>query len=101
MIDADDIDNTDDYCDADDYDEDTYNTEQYSTNSTVSTVTKLSILVRDSTLTQYKIAGICGIHPTTFSEYIRDLRVISPDHLVSLCNFFQVEPETVIGNVGD
>ncbi len=62
-------------------------------------VTKLDALVRNSGLFQYQIAGSCGIHPTTFSEYIRALKPMKARHIMALAKFFEVEPEDVVGYV--
>lgn len=63
------------------------------------TETKLARLVKQSGLRQYQFAGACFIHPTTFSEYVRGIKPLTPDHLFNICSWLKVEPETVVGYV--
>lgn len=67
----------------------------------INTTSKLGKLVSESGLRQYQIAGACFIHPTTFSDYINLKRDLLPDHLVALCKFFKLPPETLLGKVDD
>lgn len=64
-------------------------------------ITKLDLLVRNSHLRQYQVAGVCGIHPTTFSRYVRGLEAMKATDMVSIANFFTVSPEEIIGWVED
>lgn len=64
-------------------------------------ITKLDKLTRDSHRRQYEIAGHCGIHPTTYSEYVRGIRPLNAKDIVAIANFFTVPPEEIIGWVED
>jgi len=61
--------------------------------------TKLAEVVEQSGLRQYQFAGGCFIHPTTFGEYMRGVRPIPSHHLLSICRFIELEPETIVGYV--
>lgn len=60
-------------------------------------VTKLRIKVLATTHPQYQIAALAGIHPSTFSRYVKGLQPILDKHLIALCDLFNCEPEDIIG----
>lgn len=66
-------------------------------------ITKLDLLVRSSHRRQFQIAGVCGIHHTTFSQYVRGIKALKPHHIIALAKYFQVTPEDIVGwvNVGE
>lgn len=64
-------------------------------------ITKLDSLVRNSHLRQFQVAGVCGIHPTIFSKYVRGLEPMKPTDMVAIAKFFTVSPEDIIGWVDD
>lgn len=65
--------------------------------STTHTLTKLRVVLLSLDTPQYTIAGACGIHPSTLSEYVIGKKDIKAEHLISLCEFLQVEPEQILG----
>lgn len=61
--------------------------------------TKLRQLLIHNTKPQYVVAGACRIHPVQLSYYALGRKPISHRHLVALCEYFQKEPEDIIGYV--
>lgn len=60
-------------------------------------VTKLRIKVLSVPQPQYQVAALAGIHPSTFSRYVKGLQPILDKHLIALCDLFGCEPEELIG----
>lgn len=62
-----------------------------------SEITKLRSLLIKSNIPQYQVAARMGLHPSTLSAYSLGKESIKPYHLVQICQYFQLEPEDVIG----
>jgi transcriptional regulator with XRE-family HTH domain len=60
-------------------------------------VTKLRIKVLATARPQYQVAALAGIHPSTFSRYVKGDAPILDKHLIALCDLFGCEPEDVMG----
>jgi transcriptional regulator with XRE-family HTH domain len=60
-------------------------------------LTRLKVLLLQSPLRQFEIAGRTGIHPTRLSEYANNVRPMSARDLKRLQQFFGVGPEDLIG----
>lgn len=63
------------------------------------TITKLMLKLQSISRPNYKIAAALDIHPTTLSLYARGKKDISAAHLVSMCRFFECEPEDLLGDI--
>lgn len=57
----------------------------------------MRIKVIESGYRQYQIAGLTSIAPTTIAEYCLGQSAIPTHHMLRLCEFFQCEPEDLIG----
>jgi DNA-binding transcriptional regulator YdaS (Cro superfamily) len=55
--------------------------------------------LNDEHIPQYMIAGHCGIHPTTFSEYVRGIREIPWQHRRLIAEYFGVSEDELTEEV--
>lgn len=62
-------------------------------------ITKLRYKLLNCNVPQYRISGITGVHPSRISEYSLGQKAIPPHHLIALAQFFECEPEDLIGKV--
>lgn len=62
-------------------------------------MTKLRYKLINCNVPQYRISGITGVHPSRISEYSLNQKKIPPHHLIALAQFFECEPEDLIGMV--
>ena len=62
-------------------------------------MTRLEALVRGSGLAQFQIAGITNIHPTTLGKLIKGTEAFKTKQIIALANFFEIDPEEVVGYV--
>lgn len=47
----------------------------------------------------YIVAAAIGMSPITLSEYARGIKDIRANHLIQLCEFFQCQPEEIMGDM--
>lgn len=62
-------------------------------------ITKLMLKLQSISRPNYQIAAALAIHPTTLSLYARGKKDISASHLITMCKFFECEPEDLLGNI--
>lgn len=60
-------------------------------------ITKLRVLLTTSSIPQFRIAGLSGVHPSRLSEYSLGKRPIQPKHLIALSEFFQLPADQIVG----
>lgn len=65
----------------------------------VTNKTKLGALIRKTGEPAYKIAAATNIAFSQLSRYVNMIDPIKAHHLRTLCEFFEVEPDDVIGLV--
>jgi transcriptional regulator with XRE-family HTH domain len=59
-------------------------------------LTKLKILLLEDDKPQYQVAALCGIHPSTLSNYALGQHP-SVAHLRALCKYFKCRQQDIIG----
>ena len=62
-------------------------------------LTKLRYKLLTADRPMFVIAGLSGVHPTLLSQYSRSLKPISSAHMILLCNYFNCEPEDLLGEI--
>ena len=53
-------------------------------------------MIGRSGATMYRVAGMASIDPSVLSKYANKKRPISHEHMISLCDLFECEPEDLI-----
>ncbi|MDR1629119.1 MAG: helix-turn-helix domain-containing protein [Oscillospiraceae bacterium] len=58
---------------------------------------RIRALREDNELLQKDVARILGIAQTTYSQYELSKRAMPIDYLITLCKFYNVSPEYILG----
>ena len=60
-------------------------------------VTKLQQLLREDQRPQYVIAAELGVSPGRLSQYANGMRSIPLNRVYSICEYFNVDPQELLG----
>lgn len=58
----------------------------------------LGRMIKDAGLRVKDVSWGTGIYDRTLSDYLAERKEISDGHLVTLCDFFDCEPEEILGS---